>query len=502
MLPDRAEAPARATGYHLSMQKPVHALLATLLATHLTCQSSAQPSTQPTKEMAEIAAAYAAKVTASAVFVSGRTLDSVLAEELAPTRPLETLIRPFLKFDIDRENRTVTCRLLTATAVAVATKNLGCTLVHPEFPANRLRTREAPSRADDVPADPAVWPVKWPLGDRLPDVTTEGTPEGVDMKALTEAIDAAFAESPTGPRVNTRALVVVFRGRLVAERYAAGYRADMALPGWSMSKTIVNALVGIRIAQGALDPDAPLAVPEWNATPDDPRQKLRLHDLLSMTSGLAWNESYDDPQGDALRMLFRSSDHGGVFAQQDQSQAPGVKFRYSSGCTNLVCRILRSTFASDADYWAFPGHALFGPLGMRTAVLETDPSGTFVGSSYGFMCARDWARFGLLYAGDGEVAGRRILPKGWVAKSARSEPCSEGRFGDHIWLNADPDGDGPRERKWADLPADMLRMDGHEGQYVIVMPTEQIVIVRLGCTKSGGFDLHGLAARVRDACRH
>jgi CubicO group peptidase (beta-lactamase class C family) len=480
------------------MQKPAFALLATLLAAHSTCQTAAPPSQQPTKEMAEVAAAYAAKITASALFVSGRTLDSVLAEELAPTRPLETAIRPFLKFDIVREDGTVTCRLLGATAVAVRTSNLGCTLVHPDVTADRLRAREAPSRADDLSgADPAVWPVKWPLGDRMP----EGKPEAGDPKALTEAIDAAFAEPATGPRMNTRALVVVFRGQLIAERYAAGYRADMALPGWSMSKTIVNALVGIRIAQGALDPEAPLAVPEWNTTPDDPRQKLRLHDLLSMSSGLAWNESYDDPQSDALRMLFRSSDHGGVFARQPQSEAPGVKFRYSSGCTNLVCRILRGTFASDADYWGFPGRALFGPLGMRTAVLETDPSGTFVGSSYGFMCARDWARFGLLYANDGEVAGRRILPKGWVARSARSGPCSEGSFGDHIWLNADPDGDGPRERKWADLPADLMRMDGHEGQYVIILPTEQIVIVRLGCTKSGGFDLHGLARRVRDALR-
>lgn len=470
------------------MQKPVSALLAILVGAHLTCQAEAPPS----KEMAEVAAAYAAKITASAVFVSGRTVESVLAEELAPTRPLETLIRPFLKFDVDREKHTVTCRLLSATAVAVETKNLGCTLVPPDVTAEALRTREAPGRVDGQ-GDPQI---DWPLGDRLPG----GTPEGVDLKALTEAIDVAFAESPTGPRVNTRALVVVHRGRLVAERYAPGYRADMALPGWSMSKTIVNALVGVRIAQGALDPEAPLAVPEWNITADDPRQKLRLHDLLSMTSGLAWNESYDDPQGDALRMLFRSSDHGGVFALQPQAQAPGVKFRYSSGCTNLVCRILRGTFASDAEYWAFPGQTLFGPLGMRTAVLETDPSGTFVGSSYGLMCARDWARFGLLYANDGEVAGRRILPKGWVARSARSKPCAEGRFGDHIWLNADPDADGPRERKWSDLPADLMRMDGHEGQYVIVMPTEQIVIVRLGCTKNSGFDLHGLARRVRDAC--
>jgi len=197
--------------------------------------------------------------------------------------------------------------------------------------------------------------------------------------------------------------------------------------------------------------------------------------------------------------LFGSSDHGGVYALQPQNRPPGTESRYSSGCTNLLCRILRSTFASDAEYWAFPRRTLFAPLGMRSALLETDPSGTFVGSSYGFMCARDWARFAMLYAHDGEVAGRRVLPKGWVAQSARSR-VSAGRFGDHIWLNADPDGDGPRERAWSDVPADLLRMDGHEGQYAIIMPTEQIVIVRLGCTKNRGFDLHGLARSVHRAC--
>ena len=133
-------------------------------------------------------------------------------------------------------------------------------------------------------------------------------------------------------------------------------------------------------------------------------------------------------------------------------------------------------------------------------MIETDPSGTFVGSSYGFATARDWARFGMLYAQDGVFAGERILPEGWVTASAALTPTSDGDFGRHLWLNADPDGEGPRERAWRDLPANLVHMDGHEGQYVCVMPTEQIVVVRLGCAKRGGFDLHGLLRRVRDAC--
>ena len=391
-----------------------------LLSPLVRCQTA-----QPSKEQAEVAAAYASKIVASALFVSGRTLDSVLAEELAPTRPLEALIRPFLKFDVDMENRAVTCTIGGAKATAVATRNLGCSLVHAEVAAIQLRQRGAPGLADLQP-DPAT--VDWPLGDRLP--TTEAA--GIDSKALAQALEAAFVEKASGPRMNTRAVVVVHKGRLVAERYAAGYHAAMPLPGWSMTKTLVNALVGIRIAAGALDPAAPLAVPEWTANPDDERHRLRLHDLLSMSAGLSWNEDYDDPHSDALRMLFRSSDHGGIYASQPPGKTPGLEFRYSSGCTNLLCRVLRTTFARDLEYWAFPKQSLFTPLGMRTALIETDPSGTFVGSSYGFACARDWARFGMLYAQDGEFAGRRVLPKGWVAATATPQPASNGRFGSHV----------------------------------------------------------------------
>jgi CubicO group peptidase (beta-lactamase class C family) len=253
------------------------------------------------------------------------------------------------------------------------------------------------------------------------------------------------------------------------------------------------------VRQGKLDLDAPLKVPEWPAA--DPRRALRLRHLLLMTSGVSWNESYDDPASNCLEMLFRSADHAAVFAKQPGAHAPGAVFCYASGSTNLICRELRTTFGSDADYWAFPRNALFRPLGMRSAVIETDPSGTFVGSSYGFATARDWARLGMLYAQDGVFAGERILPEGWVAASATPTPASDGEFGRHLWLNADPDGDGPLQRAWPDLPGNLLHMDGHEGQYVCVFPTEQIVVVRLGCTKAGGFGLHALLRAVLAACR-
>ena len=137
---------------------------------------------------------------------------------------------------------------------------------------------------------------------------------------------------------------------------------------------------------------------------------------------------------------------------------------------------------------------------MHAAVLETDPSGTFVGSSYGFLTARDWARLGLLYAEDGTFAGRRLLPVGWVAAASRGSAASRGRFGQHLWCNTDPDGQGPAARPWPDLPADTVHMDGHEGQYVVVVPSAALVVVRLGCTKRGSFDIRGLVRRALAAC--
>jgi CubicO group peptidase (beta-lactamase class C family) len=267
-----------------------------------------------------------------------------------------------------------------------------------------------------------------------------------------------------------------------------------------MSKTLVGALVGIRVGQGALDPEAELPVPEWRERPDDGRRALRLDDLLRMRSGLRWREDYDDPQSEALRMLFLGHDYAAVQAVQPLEEDRRGRFTYSSGTTNLLCRILRSTFATDAEYLAFPRRALFERIGMHSAVLETDPSGTFVGSSFGYATARDWARFGMLWAQGGTWNGERILPEAWVREAVRPGPGTRGRFGRHIWLNALPADAAEARGGFADLPRDLLRMNGYEGQYVAVFPTEQIVAVRLGCTKSGTFDVHRFLRAVYTAC--
>jgi CubicO group peptidase (beta-lactamase class C family) len=455
-----------------------------------------RPSAVP-RDLAEVVAGYAAKVAASALFVSGRTLDSVMEEEFAPDRPVEVLVRPLLQFEVDRERRRVTARVgsASATAVACADPRLGCTLAHgiaPEVLCARAGTFPAAA------TPPAAGLREWPLGEAT---RQADPPAGVDTAALAAAVDAAFGEPESGPHIRTRAVVVVVRGRLVAERYAAGYDRTSVLPGWSMTKTLIGALVGIRVAEGKLDPAAELPVPEWQQRRDDPRRALRLEDLLRMSSGLRWREDYENPASEALAMLFRGHDYGAAQAAQPLESEPGQRYVYSSGTTNLVCRILRTSFASDAEYFAFPRRALFDRIGMHSAVLETDPSGTFVGSSFGYATARDWARFGMLWAQDGVWHGERILPADWVRESMRPGRNTRGRFGRHLWLNALPAEPAEAPGGFADLPRDLVHMSGYEGQYVAVFPKEQIVAVRLGCTKRRrGFDLHGFLRSVFTAC--
>lgn len=466
-----------------------------LLTTALVAGSlTVAPRAQLAPEMAEVAAAYGAKVAASALFVSGRTLESVLEQEFAPTNPLEVLLRRQLQFDVDREARTVTCRIGEASATAVYTGPLGAALVTDDVDADDLREHR-PAAVEMPPAD-----APWPLGETLDEQRRMAT--GIDRKAVAAAIDRAFAEKDGEPPLHTRAVVVLHDGQLVAERYADGVTRDMPLPGWSMTKTLTNALCGLRNADGEFDPEGTPWVPAWQARDrrgrPDRRAGITNQHLLTMTAGLQWSESYQDPTSACLQMLFASTDHAAAYAERAAAEPPGSRFQYASGATNLLCRLLRQGFDEDEQYWALPSH-LFAALGMRTAVLETDPNGTFVGSSYGFASARDWARLGLLYAQDGVFADERVLPEGWVARSTTATDASDGRYGWQVWLNRDPDGDGDAERRWPDLPEDLFAMNGHEGQYCLVSPTAKLVMVRLGCSKSGGFDERAFARDLHAA---
>jgi CubicO group peptidase (beta-lactamase class C family) len=309
--------------------------------------------------------------------------------------------------------------------------------------------------------------------------------------------------------------VVAKDGRLIAERYALGVSADAPLLSWSMAKSVIMALVGTLVLEGRLDVAAPAPVPEWRgpggpraewrgagdprgaitrdprgaitrdprgAITRDPRGAITLDQLLRQSSGLAFDETYG-AVNDVSRMLFTRPDTGAFAAAFPLAHAPGTVWSYSSGTSNVVARIVRDAFGGDSA--AMVRHArerLFDPAGMTSAVFELDASGSFIGSSFAYMTARDWARFAELFRNDGVWQGRRLLPEGWARYATTPTPAApRGEYGAHWWLNAGAPGAHQR-RDWPLVPPDLYAARGHSGQRVVVVPSAGLVVVRLGLT--------------------
>ncbi len=298
----------------------------------------------------------------------------------------------------------------------------------------------------------------------------------------------------------TKAVVVVHDGHVVAERYARGYGLDTPMLSWSMNKSVVNALVGILVRQGRLAVGAPAPVPAWR-DPSDPRHAITVEQLMRMTSGLALDETNSgfDP---ASRMLFTEPDMAGFAQSAALAAPPGTRYHYSSPSTLILSRVIRDAVGGRAeDVRRFAERELFAPLGMRGVTLEFDATGTQVGSTYMYATARDWARFGLLYANDGVANGRRILPEGWVAYSASPTPGSRDGYAAGFFTNRGESEFG-RLRVRGGMPADSFFASGTQGQRIVVAPVRRLVVVRLGRSQDWEtFEIRGLIRLVADVDR-
>ena len=421
----------------------------------------------------------------SSLFVTGRTAESAKQEEVGFS-PLR-----FANYTIDYKDSSVTCSVLgLAKRKAIYREGLGATLVV-ELPEEEVRAQKfrlTTSRHINAEAIP------WPAGNKI----TDTVPATINMEALHKAVENGFTEKKGKPLVRTRAIVVLYDGKLVAEKYAPGITKDTRLTGWSMAKSITGALTGILVKVGKLNPDAPAPVKEW-ADAEDPRHNILLKDLLRQSSGLDFVEDYSK-YSDVTRMLFMRADMGAYSASRPLKHKPGTVFSYNGGNSNILSRIIRET-VGEKDYHAFPYEALFHKTGMYSAVMEPDASGNFVGSSYCHATARDWARFGLLYLNDGKFNGQQILPEGWVQSSVQPAPASvNGEYGYQVWLNRGSK-DNPATRKYPQLPTDMFFADGFEGQNVFVIPSKKLVVVRLGLTQKGDYDVEGLLLGIMDAVK-
>jgi CubicO group peptidase (beta-lactamase class C family) len=320
------------------------------------------------------------------------------------------------------------------------------------------------------PLPGAPWPgVDWPTG---------ALPPGVDLGPL---MDAAF--DPDGPLRDTYAVVCILGGRLVAERYGGtlprfdgpGRPVTAATPllSWSMAKSMLHALVGMLVGDGVLDPAAPADVRAWGDE-GDPRRVITLSDLLAMRDGLAFVETYEDPDtSDVLQMLFGQgkADMAAFAAERPLVAAPGTRYNYSTGTSMVISGVVAGALGPGDPYRSYLDERLFGPLGMSSATATFDDAGSWVAGSYVYATARDFARFGLLYLRDGVWDGRRLLPEGWVdsGRTSRSVDPDDGYlYGHHWWTRDDPLG-----TFWA---------AGHDGQYIDVVPGLDLVLVRLGRT--------------------
>jgi CubicO group peptidase (beta-lactamase class C family) len=407
---------------------------------------------------------YSAKNACSCIFVQGRTEASVKEQELAGF--------PFSigSFSVNWRDSSVTGKVVgLAKRKAIYRKGLGCTLVN-EIPESVIRSQTFLLPIKEQQNTDSLY---WPSGDRLPDTL----PSGINLATLNGAIDFAFAEKDSNKKVHTRAVIVLYKGQLVAEKYGPGFNARSLMLGWSVAKSFANALIGILVKEGKLNLTAPAPVPQWNDK-NDSRHAITLENLLQQTSGLDFRENYSS-YSNVTNMLFNKADMAGYAAGISLKHTPGTVFNYSSGNSNILSQIIRNT-VGEKEYYRFPYTKLFSKLSMQSAFLEPDASGTFVASSYVYATARDYARFGLLYYNDGIWNGERILPDGWVQKTVTSPTANQFKnYGYQFWLNGFDKKD-PLKKWYPNVPADMYFADGFGGQDIYIIPSKKLVVVRLG----------------------
>jgi CubicO group peptidase (beta-lactamase class C family) len=310
--------------------------------------------------------------------------------------------------------------------------------------------------------------------------------------ALKAALDHAFEEPSDPPFRRTKAVVVVRNGQVIAERYAAGIGVDTPLLGFSMTKSVVNALIGILTQQGLVTPSMPAPIPEWHGA-DDPRREIEVEHLMRMTSGLDLDET--NSGFDPSSRMFLQDDTAAYAVSARMIAPPGTRWHYSSPTTQILARIIRDAVGGPEQTLALAWRELFNPLGMRNVTLEFDGAGTLQGSTYMLASARDWAKFGLLYLNDGVVGGKRILHEDWVDFCAAATLDTDYAAG--FWTNRS-EHPNARARVRLGIPRDAFFASGDLGQRIVIMPSQHLVVVRLGDSVDPTGDIRGLGRLVKE----
>ncbi|MGZ3858352.1 MAG: serine hydrolase domain-containing protein [Flavisolibacter sp.] len=412
-----------------------------------------------------IISGYNAKNACSCLFVQGREEESIRKEDLGDFPLTLGSIR------VDRTDSSVTGSVWgMAKRKAIFRKGFGCTLVN-DISEKDLRAQFVPHLHPGFTADSM----------KLADPQAPIWKSRINKEKLDSALAYIFSSVQENKNSLTRAALVLYDGELIAEKYAPGYTDTTPFLGWSVAKTIMGTLIGVLVQEGRLQVTAPAPVPQWEK-PGDERRNITTENLLQQTSGLAFVENYSG-FSHVTNMLFNKGDMAGFTASQPLKYRPGSEFYYSSGNSNLLSGIIRH-IVGEANYHTFPYTDLFYRIGMYHTVLEPDASGTFVGSSYVYASARDYARLGLLYYWGGWWKGEQILPANWVKNAVTPPPSNHLKnYGYQLWLNG-YDKKNPGRKAFPDVPDDMFYADGYGGQNIYIIPSKKLVVVRLG--------LHGI----------
>ncbi|UCI09854.1 serine hydrolase domain-containing protein [Mesorhizobium sp. B1-1-8] len=409
-------------------------------------------------ELIRVGSGYSAKIVCSNVFIAGRDADQVLAVDVqAPGHPLLKL----MKVSVDKERGIVSAGLLwvLGKSIAVERDGVGCASV-PDGDTGKSRQTSLHAAPPAATQPDALWP--------------EG--ERVDASQNPEVSKIVDDQAMAG--IGMRAIVVVKNGRIVAERYGDGFSAKTPLLGWSMTKTVNAAIVGTLVKDGKMALDNKGLFAPWKA---DGRAAISLADMMAMSSGLEFNEDYGDV-ADVTRMLYLEPDMARFAGAKPLTGEVGKVFSYSSGTAVMLSRLWQDAIGDKVKALAWPRTALFEPLGMRSAVLETDEQGTFVGSSYLYATAHDWARFAQFLLQGGVWDGNQILPAGFVDWMREPAPASRVYGKGQVWIEGPGDEENPGAGVTEGLPKDTYWMEGHDGQTAAIIPSEQLVVVRLGLT--------------------
>jgi len=427
---------------------------------------------EPDTKWLKTCGGWVAQEMCSTVFGSG------IPEEIAYVEDVGRILHHFVNYWMDYEEKSVvgSCRIFNSqnqTYKSIWRQGLGCTLVEVLTEAE-LRAQDVGDQTPPIPLDPLT---PWPLGEGF---FPDRAPSGADLECVARVSAAQFANT----RTNTRAIVVVYQGSLVFEEYAAPHvTKNTRLLGWSATKSITQALIGVVVNDGLLNITEPARVPEWYETPGDARQNITVDAMLRMSSGTRW---VGDIFPTTECIFWSGANCAHTSALKPLVTPVDTEWNYNSGSSYILSRVVLETRREQGlSPFEWPKRRLFYPIGAHSMYIEYQPNAVFLGGSYGYATARDWARFGLLYQRDGVwIDGTRIFAEGWV-KYAGTSSHTNGGYAAHFWKNPGVD-------------SDLFIASGFRNQNVFIFPRQQLVIVRMAMPQVPALPVFDSGAFLRD----